>query len=368
MRIVVKIGSSSLTGDDGTLESGQLGKVCEAAAGIRSAGHDVVLVSSGAIAAGFRPLGFEERPISIVGMQASASVGQGLLIEAYSKGLKAHGLLAAQILLTRKDFASRDTYQNAFNTFEELLARGAVPIVNENDTTAVGDLTFGENDMLSALVAGLLHADRLVVFTETDGVFDKNPTEHGDAKKISKIATISDELIDACGGSTSLVGTGGMAAKLRAAKLAHSMGVPVYIGALTSSDVITQILSGEGSGTYLDGEVQNKTNRKDQWIGIHSEQMGILKIDDGAEKALVSGGKSLLAVGVTNIQGVFSRGDVVKVTSRAGVPLGRGVSNFNRDELDQIRGKNSAQIGEILGDRKPEVIHRDYWVPQQTRD
>ena len=368
LRIVVKIGSALIANGDGGLLRDKIAEYAQVVAAARSAGHQVVLVSSGAGAAGFGPLGYKQRPRSIIAKQASAAVGQGILIEAYARAFQEFDTVVGQILLTRNDFSSRDSYQNALNTFEALLDRGIVPIVNENDTVAIDELTFGENDMLSALVATLLHADMLVILTDTDGVYDRDPRKHDDAIRLERVDSISEELLAGSGGAGSDAGTGGMFAKLKAAEVALSLGVPVFIGRCDQTSSLDQIAKGKGNGTYFDLPLNKRVTRKEQWIGLHSEAMGRIWIDSGAEEALLRGGKSLLPVGVTEQSGGFANGDVVEIVSADGSLLGRGVVNYSAAQLERVLGRSTEVAKSELGVTKVEVVHRDNWVPLRSED
>ena len=326
---------------------------------MREANHEVLLVSSGAVAAGFKKLGYPTRPVTLKGKQAAASVGQGLLIQTYMEKFNAYNITASQILLTRSDFANRKRYRNAFATISELLERGVLPIINENDTVSVDELTFGDNDMLSSLVAGFIHADRLIILTDIDGIYDGNPKTNPDAKKYYFLEEVTDELLSHAGDAGSNVGTGGMKSKLLAAKTALSLGVSVFIGTGKGKTKLLDVLNGKGNGTYISNRSKQGINTKKQWIALHSKSAGKIYIDEGAVEAILNQGKSLLSPGVYKISGTFDKGDVVEVMGTNG-RIGKGEVSCTSTELRQyleekkINGHSPANT--------LEVIHRDYWV------
>lgn len=253
-RIVVKIGSSSLTNAKGEIDHTRLADHIQALAAVRKAGYEVILVSSGAVAAGFSSLGYTSIPNTVKRKQAAAAVGQGLLIQCYIEKLRELEIIPAQLLLTRDDFTNRERFRNAFSTITELLKRGILPIINENDTIAINELTFGDNDMLSALVSGYVHADHLIILTDINGLYDKNPKTNDFAKRYDYLEEITDELLIAADGSGSKFGTGGMKSKLHAARTATSLGIPVFIGIGSGQGKLLKILQGEGNGTYISNQ------------------------------------------------------------------------------------------------------------------
>nr|WP_106784818.1 glutamate 5-kinase [Lysinibacillus timonensis] len=356
MRVVVKIGSSSLTNPRGEIDQEKLQDHIEALTTLKQQGHEVLLVSSGAVAAGFRKLGYPTRPVTLKGKQAAAAVGQTLLVQQYAKGFQDYNITTAQILLTRTDFSKKDRYKNAYATFTELLERSILPIINENDTVSVAELTFGDNDMLSALVSGLVHADHLIILTDINGFYDGNPTKNPNAKRIHHLSNISEEHLALASGSGSKVGTGGMQSKLLAARSALQSGVKVFIGKGSGSNKLLEILNGYGDGTYISRDDSLTLPNNKQWISF-TEVSGKIFIDEGAKNALVSKGKSLLPAGVYQIEGHFSFGDVVEVYYQETL-LGRGEVLYSSDELTNALGKRT---DEILSKSK-EVIHRDKWV------
>lgn len=359
-RIVIKIGSSSLTNAKGEIDQEKFNDHIEAIASLRQAGHEVVLVSSGAVAAGFAKLGYPSRPVTLKGKQAAAAVGQSLLIQSYMEKLSKFHIIPAQILLTRNDFSKKDRYRNAYATITELLSRGILPIINENDTVSVEELTFGDNDMLSALVSGLVHADYVIILTDINGFYSENPKKNPKAKRIDFIEEVTEEMLANAGDAGSSVGTGGMLSKLLAAKTALSLGVQVFIGNGKGSEKLNIILKGEGDGTYIGKESMRAVTNNKQWIALHSHVAGKIYIDEGAEKALLQNGSSLLPAGIYDIEGPFEKGDVVEVYGSQGL-LGKGEVLCSSDSLYQIMGKRSKEL-ENEAFVTIEVIHRNQWV------
>lgn len=358
-RIVVKIGSSSLTNDSGEIDQVKFNDHVDALAALKLAGHEVIVVSSGAVAAGFARLGYPSRPVTIKGRQAAAAVGQSLLIQSYIERFGTHGIIPAQILLTRHDFADRDRYRNAFAAMSELLDRGIMPIINENDTVSVAELTFGDNDMLSALVSGFLHADQLIILTDVNGIYTSNPRKNPDAERLTTIDEITDELLGGTDDLGSKVGTGGMHSKLLAARTAQTLAVPVFIGTGKGQRKLLDILEGNGDGTYIAGQAGGTINTKRQWIALHSESTGRLYVDRGAEAAILHNGCSLLPAGVFKVGGNFEVGEVVEVYGLDGL-IGKGEVTYSSAELQEVlaeRGKNRETFMPMM-----EVIHRDHWV------
>ncbi|WP_338473125.1 glutamate 5-kinase [Niallia sp. XMNu-256] len=360
-RIVVKIGSSSLTNSKGEIDQEKFIDHVEALALLRQEGHEVLLVSSGAVAAGFSRLGYPSRPVTLKGNQAAAAVGQSILIQSYFEQFNQFQITPAQILLTRNDFSKKDRYRNAFATISELLERGILPIINENDTVSVKELTFGDNDMLSALVSGLVHADKLIILTDINGLYDSNPFENPAAKRWTHLQEVTDDTLKMAGGSGSKVGTGGMRSKLLAAKTALALGVKVFIGKGAGKEKLLHILQGKGDGTYIGSDYLESVNNPKQWIALHSESSGKIYIDEGAELAMTYNGSSLLPAGVYGVEGIFNKGDVVEVYGKKGM-LGKGEVHFSSEELEQIMGKNTQDVSRELEKDTSVVIHRNQWV------
>lgn len=358
-RIVVKIGSSSLTSPTGEIDYAKMKEHVGALAQLKRLGHEVILVSSGAVAAGFKQLNYAIRPVTTKGKQAAAAVGQGLLIQTYNELFQNEQLLPpAQLLLTRQDFSHRETYEHIFSTMTELLERGVIPIVNENDTVAVDELTFGDNDMLSALVAGMIHAERLIILTDINGIYSANPRTDPEAEKFDTIHTIDEQLLGMADSKGSSVGTGGMTSKLLAARRAQKLGVEVFIGSGVGEDKLVNILKGNGDGTYVLLDENKPMTTKRQWVALHSDVAGELHVDEGAERAIVHRGKSLLPAGITRIVGHFEEGDVVDVYA-GGNRIGKGVVQYSEEALREaiLRRERLEHT-----DPMKEVIHRDQWV------
>ncbi len=355
MRIVIKIGSSSLTNSRGEIDSSKLADHVEAISVLKHAGHEVILVSSGAIAAGFKRLGYPARPVTIKGKQAAAAVGQSLLIQHYASTFASYQIVSAQLLLTRGDFTHKKRYKNAYATLSELLERSVLPIINENDTVSITELTFGDNDMLSALVAGLMHADLLIILTDVNGLYTANPSTDPTASQIKSLTEVTSSMLQSARGTGSSVGTGGMETKLQAANYAMENGINTFIGTGKGSQKLLQIVAGDGDGTYCLKNGQTVRNEK-RWVAL-TEISGKITIDAGAYHALIKGGKSLLLPGVQAFEGHFESGEVVEVL-HDNQCIGRGVIAYASDELQLKMGKNKYQLDE----KAPPVIHRDQWV------
>lgn len=360
-RIVVKIGSSSLTNDHGEIDQEKFNDHVNALAELRLAGHEVLLVSSGAVAAGFKRLGYCTRPVTLKGRQAAAAVGQSLLIQSYIDKFNYFSIVPAQILLTRDDFTNRNRYRNAYATLMELLERRILPIINENDTVSVRELTFGDNDMLSALVSGFIRADQLIILTDINGLYNANPHENPAAQKIDTLTGISDEMLSYGEDTGSKIGTGGMKSKLLAAKTALSVGVPVFIGSGTGADKLLNIINGAGDGTYISNDHQRPINISQQWIAIHSESSGKIYVDKGAEEAILLHSKNLLPAGIFKVKGTFEKGDIVDVFGVNGL-IGKGEVTYSSAELTGAIGKSSSERSNRAGGTAIEVIHREKWV------
>jgi glutamate 5-kinase len=361
-RLVVKIGSSSLTGPEGGLNRAAIAFFAAEIADLRRSGCEVLLVTSGAVAAGFRSIGYPVRPKLLHEKQAAAAVGQAMLMQAYQEAFAEHQITAAQILLTRTDFCSRRAMNNAIMTVEELLRQGAVPVFNENDTVSVDELKFGDNDTLSALVANLLKASRLLVLTDMDGLYSGDPRKYPNAVRYQQVEEITPEIYAIAGGAGSSVGTGGMRSKIDAAKIATRGGVPVFVGKVSEAGDLRLAAEGQGKGTYFATTLSSLPVKK-QWLGFMSTPLGSLYVDAGAVEALLNGGHSLLPVGVKRTEGSFHAGDVVEVLGPDARLLGRGIVNYDDTQLRSIEGLPSSQVVSKLGEvHRLEVIHRDEWI------
>ncbi|WP_430868804.1 glutamate 5-kinase [Demequina aurantiaca] len=354
-RVVVKIGSSSLTGANGHLDESALGKLADVLAEARQDGRDVVLVTSGSIAAGIGPLGLDRRPRDLEMQQATASVGQGILIAAYSAAFARHGLRVGQVLLTADDMVRRAHYGNAQRALHRLLELGVVPIVNENDTVATDEIRFGDNDRLAALVATVVHADAVVLLTDVDGLYTAAPGTAG-ATRIS-IVTSMDELagID-ISRRGSAIGTGGMVTKLEAAAISTSSGIPVV---LTSASSAREAMRGEDVGTAFVATGKHNGSRL-AWLAHAARPSGQLVLDAGAVRALRGGKASLLAAGVSAVRGEFEAGDPIELVSPDGAVVARGLASFAAHEVPAMLGLSTAQLRDQLGPHfAHELVHID---------
>lgn len=359
-RIVVKIGSSSLTSESGGLNRAQISFFASELAQLHKEGHSLLLVTSGAVAAGFRPMGFTNRPKLVHEKQASAAVGQALLMQAYHDAFAQHSIGVAQILLTRYDFVSRQRVNNALMTIEELMKHGIIPIVNENDTVSTDELKFGDNDKLSALAANLVKARELIIITDMDGLYTEDPRKSATARKIDRVSEFNEDIYRIAGGAGSSVGTGGMRSKIEAARIATRGGVPVFVGRVTEPGDLTLAVRGIGKGTYFDAGGASLPVKK-QWLGYHSYPQGTVGVDEGAERAIVEGGRSLLPAGVTTVTGEFHPGDVVEVARADGSVIGRGVVNYAAWQLRAVAGLRADEVTKRVEVHRVEVIHRDEW-------
>lgn len=355
-RVVVKVGSSSLTTAVGGIDPERVRDLVDVLAKLRASGVEAVLVSSGAIAAGLAPLGLKKRPKALPAQQAAASVGQGLLVHRYTEELARHGIIAGQVLLTADDVTRRSHYRNAYQTFAKLLDLGVLPIVNENDTVATSEIRFGDNDRLAALVAHLVHADLLVLLSDVDGLYDANPSQPGSALLPEVVS--ADDLADVRIGKAGAagVGTGGMQTKVDAARIATGAGIPVV---LTSADRAGAALAGEQVGTLFHPTGRRRPTRL-LWLAHATEPKGTLLLDAGAVRAVVERRASLLAAGVTGVEGTFHAGDPVDLADPDGTPVARGLVGFDADELPQLLGRSTGDLERELGKGyEREVVHRD---------
>lgn len=353
MRIVIKIGSSSLT----TKQHLDLEKIqdhVDAIAALKNNGHEVLLVSSGAVAAGFKKLGYPSRPVTLKGKQAAAAIGQSILIQHYSDCFEHYKMQVAQILLTKDDFVKKKRFQNAYATLTELLDRGIIPIINENDTVSTDELSFGDNDMLSSLLAAHIHADYLIILTDINGLYTANPKTDPTAIKLHIIEHITEDLMNMAGESGSKVGTGGMESKLSAAKYATHNGVETFIGVGQGKEKFIHILNQNGDGTYFKKTaVQKKSIHR--WLAFTNPK-GKAYIDEGAYHAIKNEGKSLLYAGIQKFEGHFEIGDVVEVYFGNEL-VGRGEVEISSEQLRQlVEEKQKTEMRSTI------FIHRNYWV------
>ncbi|WP_173917331.1 glutamate 5-kinase [Halobacillus sp. Marseille-Q1614] len=336
-RVVIKIGSSSLTSLHGEISRRKLEKLVDEIVRIKDDGHEVLLVSSGAVAAGYRKLGCLTRPDSLPEKQAAASVGQGLLMESYSDLFLSHGYIGSQILITRSDFSDENRYNNARNTINVLLERGIIPIVNENDTITIDRLKFGDNDTLSAKVAGLVDADDLIILSDIDGLYDADPRKNKDAKLLDTVHEITPEIEAAAGDPGSDVGTGGMKSKIDAFKIAMASGISSFLGKASEKSVVYDAVYRKAKGTYFEPEPdQENLNQKKQWIAFNSGPEGKVTVDHQAREIIVEQRDNLLPVNVHHVSGRFSKGAVVRIHDLDGEEIGLGVVNYSSDQMKKM--------------------------------
>lgn len=357
-RVVIKVGSAVLAGSRG-VDAAVVASLSAQIAGLAAMGKDVLLVSSGAVAAGREVLGDRYDATSLPHRQAASSIGQSRLMHAYDQEFARHGRIAAQVLLTRDDLDNRERYLNLRNTLATLFDLGVVPVINENDSVAVAELVYGDNDCLGGLLVGVVGADLFVNMTSARGVFAANPDEVPDAAPITVIDNIGEMDLDAiCGGKTRL-GTGGMHSKLLSARRVAQIGVPTLILAGREPDALTRAFAGEEVGTFISPEDKIIPRRK-FWLAYHHEPQGTLVVDDGAATALHEHGKSLLPAGIVDVSGDFSPGSMVRVVTVAGLTVGVGLTNYGASDLRKIMGLKSSRIAQVLGEAAyAEAVHRD---------
>ncbi len=360
-RVVVKVGSAVLTTEKG-LDARVVNRLADQLAGLHDRGLEIVLVTSGAVAAGRCVLGAEKAAGCMVHKQAASAVGQSRLMHSYDEAFARYEKITAQVLLTRDDLRSRERFLNARNTMTRLLDWKVIPIVNENDTVAVQELKFGDNDALSSMVANLVGADVIINLTSADGVFDDNPLENPDAAFVPCIENIAElNLQSMCRGKTG-AGTGGMLSKLMAARRAASIGVPTLIVSGKQKFVLERVFNLEDLGTWI-APTQKMLSGRKFWLAYHLDPAGTIFVDEGAARALTAKGKSLLAAGVKDVEGNFGMGALVRIVGLDGTTVGVGLTNFKAAELRRIQGLSSAEIEKVLGPcPHQEVVHRDNLV------
>jgi glutamate 5-kinase len=358
-RVVVKVGSSSLTTAEGGLDPDRLRALVDTLGTLRARGAEVVLVSSGAIAAGLAPLGLARRPRDLATQQAAASVGQGLLVHHYTEDFHRHGITVGQVLLTVDDMTRRSHYRNAYRTFAKLLELGMLPIVNENDTVATSEIRFGDNDRLAALVAHLVHADLLLLLSDVHGLYDGNPSTPG-TTLLTDVASDADlEGVQVGKTGAAGIGTGGMQTKVEAARIATGAGIPVL---LTSAEQADAALEGDQVGTMFHPTGRRRPTRL-LWLAHATEPKGRIVLDDGAVRAITERRASLLPAGITAVTGSFVGGDPVDLVDLAGVPVARGLVNYDSEELPGMLGRSTRELArELGGSYEREVVHRDALV------
>jgi glutamate 5-kinase len=361
-RIIVKVGSSLVTNEGEGLDTAAIKNWARQISALRGQGHEVVLVSSGAIAEGMQRLGWKTRPASVHELQAAAAVGQMGLVQVYESCFREHGLHAAQVLLTHADLADRERYLNARSTLRTLLALNVIPIINENDTVVTDEIKFGDNDTLGALVANLIEADALIILTDQLGLYTADPRRDPAATLVAE-AQAGDEKLEAmAGGAGSHIGRGGMLTKILAAKRAARSGAHTVIASGRETDVLLRLMQGECIGTLLVAQSMSLAARK-QWLADHLQVAGKIKLDAGATRALRVDGKSLLPIGVIEVSGEFERGAVVAILDDRGQDIARGLINYSAAETRRISRHASHEIEKILGYvDEHELVHRDNLV------
>ena len=362
-RIVIKVGSSTITYPNGKVNYEKIEKLARIMADLQNSGHEMILVSSCAGAVGVGRLKFEGKPKDMPGKQACAAVGQGILMHIYERLFAEYGQTVAQVLLTRADTLDRHHYANSRNTFQKLLEWGVIPVVNENDVVAIDEFKIGDNDNLSALVAGIVDADVDILLSDVDGLYTANPQSHPDARLISEVPEITPELEAMAGGAGSKNGTGGMITKIQAAKVANSSGIALVIASGEDPEVLRQILRGDAVGTLFVPHISHLQARK-QWLAFGAKVEGALIVDAGLEKALKQKGScSILPVGIKAVRGDFESGVTVSVADEKGHELARGLVNYDAQEIRKILGKKTGDVESVLGYiHTDEVIHRDNLV------
>lgn len=359
-RIVIKVGTSTITYANGKRNFSQIDRLAREISDLQNQGKEMILVTSGAVAVGVDRMGLPGKPKTIPGKQAAAAVGQGVLMHTYEKFFADYGQIVAQVLITKTEAIDRHRYTNTRNTFMELMRQRVIPIVNENDVVALDELKIGDNDNMSALVAGIVDADLVIILSDVDGLYTANPQTHPDAVIVPEVAEITPEIEASAGGVGSARGTGGMATKIQAAKAATSSGIHLVIASGTEKNAITRVLQGEKLGTLFVSR-ENRLQFRKRWLAFGAKIAGSIVVDDGCAKAIrKAGGCSILPAGVFAVQGEFLPGSTVSVIDKDAHELARGLVHYSSAELEQIKGCNSGEIANILGHKNfDEVIHRD---------
>jgi glutamate 5-kinase len=363
MVCVVKLGSTLVADERGDLREEVLREICRQVSALCASGHAPVLVTSGAIARGMRLMGMPVRPTAMEELQAASAVGQGPLYDVYGDILSEHGVKTAQVLLTFFDVSARAQYLNARRTLGKLIDWGVVPVINENDTTATDEISFGDNDILAAQVSMLIPADLLVVLSDVDALFTSDPSRSPDARRVTEVRELAELDDYDIGMSSSHLGSGGMRSKVLAAEMATSAGIPVVICNGTTPGTLERAVGGEAVGTRFHPQVRRESSFK-LWLKYAKPSSGRVLVDAGAERALREQGTSLLPVGVVAVEGEFEAGDAVDVASTADgqSPIGKGISNYSAEELRKVKGLKSADVREVLPRASEEAVHRDYFV------
>ncbi len=361
--LVVKIGTTLISSSKAFLDREKMQPIVEDIADLRKRGTKVILVSSGAIGAGMGVLGLKVRPKLLPQKQAAAAIGQSKLMHFYKELFNAYGLRVAQILLTKDDLDDRSKYLNARNTISTLLQyETIIPIINENDTIAVDEIKFGDNDTLAAIVASKMEADLLIILSNVDGLYDCDPRKSSGPKLIEDVADITEDLKKMCGTPSGETSVGGMAAKLEAARIATRSSIGMVLANGERPHVLRDIFGGRSKFTYFQPRRESIPGRK-RWIAFGSAPHGTVKVDEGARRALLEGGRSLLPSGIVDVSGSFERGDTIKIVDESMSEIARGLTNYSAEEVKKIKGSHSSKIAELLGHKDyDEVVHRDNLV------
>lgn len=361
-RIVIKVGTSTILYDNGKINLHRIELLARELSDLKNQGKEVILVTSGAIGVGVVRMGMEKRPSEVRKKQALAAIGQEMLIHLYDKFFAEYGQITGQVLLTKENSVQHHQYTHSRNALLTMLEMGVIPIINENDAVAIDELKIGDNDTLSATVASLVDADLLIILSDIDGVYTANPQTHPEATIISEIAEITPEVERMAGGAGSSMGTGGMATKIEAAKIATASGVTMLIASGSERNVIRAIIDGEDKGTIFPAKEAHLRSRK-SWLAFGKRLKGILWVDKGCEKALKSG-SSLLAAGITATDGEYAKGDTVRILSADGREIARGVVNYDSAMIEKLKGHQTKEFAELLSGEViyDEVIHRDSLV------
>lgn len=358
-RVVVKVGSSTLTAQHGGLDRAYVDSLVGQIVRLRERGVEVVLVTSGAISAGVQALGMSGRPTDMPSLQATASVGQVQVLGMYAALFAARNVTVGQVLLTRHDTSHRQAYLHGRDTLERLLALGVVPVVNENDTVAVDEIRFGDNDTLAALVATMVRADLVVLLTDIEGLYDADPRTASEARLLEHVDELTEDVIAAAGGAGSAIGSGGMMTKVDAAKVLRKAGIPMVVCDGRRADAVVDAVSGVPVGTFFAGAATTASARK-LWIALGQKPVGEVVIDDGAREALCVHGRSLLPIGVTAVSGNFKAGDAIVLKDSSGATVARGLTGMSSTQIEQVKGLSSARIAEVLPEIAGKVVvHRD---------
>ena len=359
-RIVIKVGTSTITYANGKRNFSQIDRLAKEISDLQNQGKEMILVTSGAVAVGVDRMGLPGKPKTIPGKQAAAAVGQGVLMHTYEKFFADYGQIVAQVLITKTEAIDRHRYTNTRNTFMELMRQGVIPIVNENDVVALDELKIGDNDNMSALVAGIVDSDLVIILSDVDGLYTANPQTHPDAKLVDTVQEITPEIEASAGGVGSTRGTGGMATKIQAAKAATSSGIQLVIASGTERNAIPRILQGEAIGTLFVSR-ENRLQFRKRWLAFGAQIAGSIVVDEGCAKAIhKAGGCSILPAGIYAVEGDFTAGSTVRVIDKDAHELARGLVHYSSDELRVIKGCKSGDIEKLLGHKNyDEVIHRD---------